>query len=535
MLRPNNRDALLKLTLLDRLEQSARDRPDQVILECDEDRITRAQLWDRSGRLATQLHELGVNAGDTVAVFGSNSVWHFVTMWACLRAGAVWSPLNAGLVATDLKYIVSDLNPRLMFVDPELLDTFLAHRPVDCPTIVISDSWKGDLPTIAAVVEHAPPHGHPKHEWGSEDLAFVIYSGGTTGLPKGIELPQAYPILAAAKYDEVIDLRDTDVVYSGLQLYHVWLPAIVLIACLFADASCVAQRRFTASRFLEEVRKYGATVVDPFGPMISMILNRTPQRPDDADNPVRRLLAPMGGADEGSLQRRREFETRFGVETFEMYGLTETGPVVTRELPGHKKWGSVGRPGDWYEVVILDQKDQVLQPGHVGEIAVRPRLPHQMALGYRNQGAKTLKAWRNLWIHTGDNGYLDEEGYLFFTGRQAFWARRRGENISLLEIESVIDEHPDVRESAVVGVPSDLGDEDLRAYVVATKSLSAQDIRSWCSERVAAFKVPSEVIFIDALPRSATKQEIERFKLRALAVSERSHVTPSTRKLKKTS
>jgi crotonobetaine/carnitine-CoA ligase len=463
------------------------------------------------------MSQLGVIPGDTVGVFGGNSVWHFVTMWACLRLGAIWAPINSGLVAVDLNYIISDLGPRLMFVEPDLLDGYLLQRPSNCETVVIADEWKGNLPVIAELVERSSQHDEPRYAWGPGDLAFIMYSGGTTGLPKGIELPAAFPILAAAKYDEAIDLKDTDLVYSCSQLYHSWLPTTVLTACLFADASCVVARRFSASRFLEEVRSHGATVIDPFGPMISMILSRTPRQSDDADNPARKLLGPMGGMNFTALERRREFETRFGVETFDMYGLTETGSLVTRESPGRKKWGSSGAPGDWYEVAILDENDNALPAGEIGEIAVRPTLPNQMALGYRNQGGKTLRTWRNLWIHTGDRGYLDDEGYLFFAGRQAFWARRRGENISLLEIESVIDSHPSVLESTVLGVPSNLGDDELRAYVVAKESLTEADIRSWCADRVAAFKVPGDFFFIDHLPRSATKQEVERAKLLALS------------------
>ena len=176
----------------------------------------------------------------------------------------------------------------------------------------------------------------------------------------------------------------------------------------------------------------------------------------------------------------------------------------------------VGHPNGWSTIGILDDHDGELPAGAVGRIAMRPTIPYTFMLGYHNNPAKTVETWRNLWLHTGDLGRLDEAGNLYFVGRQAHWLRRRGENISAHEVEGILAGHPDVVECIVTGVPSELGEEDVKAWIIArVAEPDPLALARWCIERMAPFKVPRWFEFVTEFPRSAAKQEVERAKLRA--------------------
>ena len=179
---------------------------------------------------------------------------------------------------------------------------------------------------------------------------------------------------------------------------------------------------------------------------------------------------------------------------------------------------SNGRSNHWADVAVVDALDQPLEPNQIGEIVLRPRIPFCFMLRYHNNPSGTLDVMRNLWLHTGDRGFIDTNGYLFFCGREAHWLRRRGENISAYEVESIIGQYPGISELAIVGIPAELGEEDVMLFIVpeAGTKIDPVDIIYWCAERMAGFKVPRFIEFIGALPRSTAKREIERHTLRAI-------------------
>jgi crotonobetaine/carnitine-CoA ligase len=204
-----------------------------------------------------------------------------------------------------------------------------------------------------------------------------------------------------------------------------------------------------------------------------------------------------------------------------VFGGTEIGgsAVVNSPIGTPHRQGTCGRANGWCELEIHDENDVALPPGTVGQIVVRPTIPFSMMNGYHNAPARTVECWRNLWFHTGDLGSLDEKGYLNFVGRQAHWLRRRSENISAYEVESVIATHPGVREVVVVGVPSELGEDEVKAFVLSIpeEQPEPEAIVAWCEQRLARFKVPRFIEFVADFPRSAAKQEIERHHLKAMA------------------
>ena len=215
-----------------------------------------------------------------------------------------------------------------------------------------------------------------------------------------------------------------------------------------------------------------------------------------------------------------QYPLRFGVELVNVYSLSESGgTLIIHNKADSPKIQSNGKPWGWCELRIGDDDDRSLPPNQIGEILLRPTLPHTFMIGYYNNPERTLECFRNLWLHTGDLGYVYEEGYLFFTGRHAHWLRCRGENVSAYEVEDIMSRYPNIREVIVIGVPAPLGEEDIKAFIIAEagKTLDPADIVMWCKERMASFKLPRYIVFCDEFPRSTTKREVERHKLKAMA------------------
>jgi crotonobetaine/carnitine-CoA ligase len=272
-------------------------------------------------------------------------------------------------------------------------------------------------------------------------------------------------------------------------------------------------RRFSASGYWQRVRDVGATIIDPISTMMSVLVQQ-PASPQDRQHQVR-IATGVNAQIPPAVPE--EFARRFGIPIVDIYGQSETGgAMATSNRLGSQMSGSVGKPHGWSQVAILDENDCELPPGVQGNIALRPTVPFTFMLGYQNDAEATRKAWRNLWFHSGDLGHLDEQGNLFFTGRQSHWLRRRGENISAYEIEAVLTRHEAVREAIVTGFPSELGEDDVKAWIVPEGDPPSEtELIRWCLASLAAFKVPRYIAFVDDFPRSATKREVERAKVKA--------------------
>ena len=309
--------------------------------------------------------------------------------------------------------------------------------------------------------------------------------------------------------------------FSALQLSHAWTPLNVLPFCLYFGHTLCFWRWWSASRFVQVAKYFQATVIDPFVGMIATLL-QTPAGPDDRSLQKATLIGGLGGCDPVAMRIRAEFESRFDCRTFDLYGFTEITGLVAVETETHaRKPGSSGRLTGWYDVHIADPEDAELPIGQTGEILVRPKVPFTAALGYHKKPEATVSTWRNLWIHTGDLGYLDQDGYLYYVGRKNHFLRRRGELISAAEIENVLMNAPGVVEVAVTAARSEFGEDEVRAFVVTKQKddFHPQQLVDYCRERIASFKVPRYIDVMDALPRSGAKREIERFRLQQRGLS----------------
>ena len=339
---------------------------------------------------------------------------------------------------------------------------------------------------------------NPQRDVVDSDIAQVQFTSGTTGLSKGLLSPHRHAIRKGEGVAAACRITEDDCSYTPWPLFHSGAAHHEVLAVLLTGGRVVLRKRFSASRFWDEIRANGATWFMVVG-SVEAILCAPPPSPEDEDNPVRVVFGcpyPVP---------RKAFEARFGLKTIDCYGLEDCGFVSHTELDDGD-YDSQGRVRDIYDIRIGDENDDPLPPGKAGEILIRPREPSTILRGYFGAPETTLRTLKNLWFHTGDLGKFDEAGRLYYLGRLKEVIRRRGENVMPREVEEVIHSHPAVEECVAVGVPSPVGEEDVKVYLVlrAGHSLSAEELRTFCRARMARFQVPEHLEIIDEIPRTPT-------------------------------
>ena len=318
----------------------------------------------------------------------------------------------------------------------------------------------------------------------------IMYTSGTTGPSKGVLIPHGHSYLAGLGLAEATFLTAADRYFVCMPLFHANALLMQFVGCLIAGAEVVVAERFRATSWLEEVRAAEATITNGLG-VIPEFIFRQPPTARDRDHRLRLMMAVPIAPEWGAA-----FEQRFGVPFMQGFGMTECN-IVAYTRPGDALVpGCAGYPlAEWFDVAIADPATDALLPaGQTGEIVVRPKVPGCVMAGYFRMPEKTVEAWRNLWFHTGDAGRFDDAGRLHFVDRIKDCIRRRGENISSFEIEQVLNAHPAVAESAVVGikVAGAGGEDEVKAYVVpaAGAAIDPVELLDWCAPRMPHFAVP---------------------------------------------
>jgi crotonobetaine/carnitine-CoA ligase len=474
-------------TLNAALAEAVASWPDKTFLRIDGRQVTFAEFDRDVGRLAAGLRDAGLERGDRLVVFMRNSLACLHTWFAANRLGAIWAPINTEFRGLTLQHVCALAQARLYVVDADLRD---ALGDVDAPVFVTGDSafeaLYADAPVDPVDVTFA-------------DTAGLLFTSGTTGRSKACVLSHRYFLTQATILVRDFELRHDDVLYCPFPLFHADATALTTVPALLLGATAAIGRRFSASRFWDEVREHGATVFDFMGATLA-ILHKAPPRPDDADNPARLAWGVPVPDWVG------EFERRFGLKVVELYGSVEASIPVTQDLHRPRVPGSCGRVTEGFEVRVHDERDEPVAPNTPGELVVRPARASTILDGYFGMPEATAEVFRNLWFHSGDIGRIDEDGNVFFIGRRKDAIRRRGENISAFEVEEGILLHPDVLECAAVGVPSELTEEEVKVVLVARpgSGLTPDAVRAHAEKTLARFQVPRFIEFAEALPKTPT-------------------------------
>lgn len=486
---------------------------DRLALRFPDGELTYRDLDARTERVAAGLLSSGLHRGDRVAAMLYNCV-PFVELWfGAVKAGVTLVPLNTALRGQLLRYELDDAAPAGLVLDRRLWPTYLEIRG-DHP---IASEWIVDLDPSSALETVAPPFSDLRVEPTGElpaapapwDPASILYTSGTTGPPKGAIIPHEKLITTPTEIGRRSRLTASSVLFTALPLFHCNAQEMTTLTALLNDLTAAYDERFHASTFWETAAQLRATHVSLLISMVN-VLFKQPERPTDRGHGVG--VALTAGATRDVWPR---FEERFGVSIIELYGMTECGCTTLMNPPDAVRLGSVGTPLGFVEAEVVDDADRPVPAGTRGELIVRPRFPYTMFLGYLNKDDKTVEAQRNLWFHTGDYVTRDADGYYYFVDRKKDVIRRRGENVAPYDVESALNRHPAVFESVVVGVPSPLGEEDIKAFVQLRPgaSPSPRELFEFLMRELPFFMVPRYLQFLDEIPKTAN-QKAQRYLLK---------------------
>lgn len=477
--------------------------PDEDFVQIGKSKLTAAELDKRSAAVAAGLREVGVKPGDRVATILPNRIEVIELLFAVSKLGAVVVPLNYWLKGEFLQHQIKDCGARILIADADGLAAASALLDSTAVEILVDVDGTGGFPadTVpwASVLAGGQAHLEPV-ECGPSTLLTILYTSGTTGLPKGCMLGNGYLIHSGRVYGQSEWVIPGDRLYTAYPLFHASGLLNALLPALMNNASVVFDTEFHASSFMATAREVCATMLIGVGFHGRAILA---QPPSPADSECRFKLAVFPPMPE---HMQLEFENRFNTPILcEGYGQTEILPITVSSVSGPRNRAAAGKIAPTTEVRIVDDNGYEVPDGEVGEIAVRPRLPNTMFQGYWGNAEATLRAWRGLWHHTGDSGYKDGHGFLVFVDRKRDVVRRRGENVSTFQLEAAIAEHPAVTAVAVTAVPATVGEDDIKASVVLSEGVTVDpaDMFSFLKNNVPYYAIPRYLDVRTELPVNA--------------------------------
>jgi len=506
------------------IEDKARQFPDHVVFQFRDDPLTLGEFNERINKAANGFLSMGVKHGDKVALMLPNSPEFLYTWFALNKIGAVEVPINVALKGEGLAYQMIQSDCVSLVADLQYLDRLegVAGDLEDIRSIAYTDwtssgqampKWAGfEHMGFGELMDHSSDS--PGVNVHYSDLATILYTSGTTGVSKGVMFSHHYWYDIWAESVSYSRYTEDDILYTGLPFFHGNAQGITIGPAILADAKAVIVDRFSASRLWDDCRRWNCTEANYIGGIIPILLKQE-AREDDADNPIRLMVGAAAPQDEWHA-----FQDRFNTKILEVYGMTECYCCLVSPYD-EPRAGACGKTITGWDVRIVDDDDNECEPGKLGEFLARSNKMFVGTDGYYNKPEATLELFKNGWIHTGDLGRMDEDGYFFFVDRKKQAIRRRGENISSFEVESVVSAHEAVLESCVVGVPSELGEEEVKAVVVLKEGqqVTEEELIRWCEPRMAYFAIPRYIAIRDSMPKTPSER-VEKFKLKKEGITE---------------
>ncbi|MFZ9049302.1 MAG: AMP-binding protein [Steroidobacteraceae bacterium] len=489
------------------LSRAAAAYSTRVFLDFTGATYTYGEVDRLANRLARGLASLGVGKDDRVASILDNNLNAVLAWFAINRLGAISVPVNTAYKGEFLRHQLDDCGARVVLAEADYAErlSVIEEGLATVTTLVVQGAPLPPVRRLRALridelfdecADPLPDVNRP------QDLAMLIYTAGTTGPSKGCMISHNY-VCNLARQVVVNDNRQADDVnWTALPLFHMNATGGSIVSSMLVGARVAIFPRFSVSRFWPDIKRSGATIASLLGSMINFLA-------EAEDTPASRecygqLKLVRGSPFPAALQEK--WKTRFGVRRAgsNAYGLTEAARVTTLRWDEFGPPGSSGRVNDDFDVRIVDDHDLEVPAGTVGEIVIRPRRPHIMFAGYWTRPEATVAVMRNLWLHSGDIGRFDEQGFLYFVDRKKDYLRRRGENISSFEVETAFRSHPHISDVAVHAVLSESGEDDVKATIVLKRGmiLTEEELCLWAANRMPYFAVPRYFEFRDDLPRN---------------------------------
>jgi crotonobetaine/carnitine-CoA ligase len=477
--------------------------------------VSYGALRDRTQRAARLYLELGVELGDRVATMLDPTTDYLAASLGCAWSGAVEVPVNTAYKGQYLEQVLRETEATVVVLQDRFAELL---APLDLPNLrhVVTvgdgpvDAPEAHVHRFAEIASLDPAGRAPASE---DDLLWILYTSGTTGVSKGVMHGNRSALWTARVWQSLVGLTEDDVGYSYLPLFHVTARSALFLACTLAGGSTVLREHFSVSEFWPDVRRYQATFTAYMGAIIHLLFKQEP-RDDDAENTLRAAGGAAAPADIGDA-----FRERFGCELYEVYGMTEIGTATSGHM-GYNTPGSMGKPFDHLEIEIHDERDNPVAPGTSGEICIRPREALAIFQGYWRRPEDTLRSFRNLWFHSGDMGRMTPLGELVYMDRLKDSMRRRGENISSFEVERSVNAHPAVLETAAYPMPSEVTEDEVMVAVVLKPgfALDPAELLHFCAQTMPHFAVPRYVRFVDELPKTPTAR-VRKHELREQGIT----------------
>lgn len=548
-----------------KLEEWAKKKGDKPFFYYGENQIslTYKEFNNLTNRIAHSFQQLGIQKGDRISVFMRNAYISTLAMFGAWKAGGIYAPINFNYTGKTLSYLINDTNPKILLIERELLPVFdqikddLSNKDLK---IVIYDPVEGDHDYNPNSNKNFRENelSFEQLKTGSEsnldvdlnfsDSANIIYTSGTTGLPKGVLQAHRWMYGYALFFGKM--LNEEDVIYNDLPLYHVGGAFYNITRAVYAGCSVAVWDKFSSSQFWERIRISQSTSAVLVGVMTPWLLNAEPT-PNDRCNTLNKVHIQPLPSYHHEMAKRFGFdfilagfgqtETGFGIcglikeldemegtpsEYYRGYSRDEIVQIAQElnidildgkaEIPK----GYMGKAADFLEATILNEFDEECKPGEFGELAIRPQIPNIILTEYFNKQEAALKAFSNLWFHTGDSAYIDENGVFYFVDRQSSILKVRGEKFSSYHMEDLLFEHSSIGTCAVVPIPATYGDE-IAAFVVVKegKSLNETELRQWIENNMPKYMWPKYIRFVDEIPKTLTNK-VQKFKLKESLLKE---------------
>lgn len=490
---------------------------------------TYAAFDEDVNRIANVFLDLGIEKGDHVALHLHSSPEFLMCLFGLAKIGAVAVPINEQYLADEAEYILENSDAICVVVEPLFYETYqeLLARGHYFPKGVVvaragTESPKSNIDfssiyTPLGTVEEGQQGIYDfwmmrceqsailrdSCELASDDPVQIIYTSGTTSRPKGVVLTHANMVFSGLYGDWEVSLRGSDRVLTSMPACHSNFQLAALMPVITAGASLIIVEKYSATRFMKQIRHYKATVIQCVAMMLRTLLLQ-PVDPEEKDHCVREVLyfIPITDAE------KEEFEQRFNMRIMNTYGSTESiGWAITDPPVGARNWPSVGRAGLGYKARICDMEDNELPPGEVGEIQIKGERGRSVMLEYYNNPEATENTFSaDGWLKTGDQGYQDDNGWFYFVDRKVNMVKRSGENISTTELEEILEQHPAIAEAAVIGVPDPIRDQAIKAFVrfAPGESMTLAEVEQYCKDHMASFKVPTFYEVVEDFPRTCS-------------------------------